>query len=66
MKPIIWIYEVDSDRGIYWECDPDVPDIWDGGVIEEDPWPTIRAISEAGYQTIIQSQAWDQQRAAVS
>ena len=52
----VTVYEVDSDRGTYWECDPDVPELWESGIIEEDPWPTIRAISEAGYEVKVLSQ----------
>jgi len=53
---MVIVYEVDSDRGTYWECDPNVPGLWEECMIEEDPWPTVRAISEAGYEVKVLSQ----------
>jgi hypothetical protein len=53
----ITVYEVDSDRGTYWESNPFVPEIWESGIVEEDPWPTIKALSEAGYEVVIKSHA---------
>jgi len=55
-KPI-QVYEVDSDRGTYWESNPFVPEIWESGIVEEDPWPAIKALSEAGYEVHVKSHA---------
>lgn len=52
----VTVYEVDSDRGTYWECDPCVPEIWESGIVEEDPWPTIKEISRNGYVVTVKSQ----------
>ena len=57
MRKPIQVYEVDSDRGTYWESNPYVPEIWESGIVEEDPWPTIKALSEAGYEVHVKSQA---------
>lgn len=53
----IQVYEVDSDRGTYWESNPFVPEIWDGIDVATDPWPTIKALSEAGYEVHVKSHA---------
>lgn len=57
MKREVTVYEVDSDRGTYWESDPFVPEIWESGVVEEDPWPSIKAMVDKGYVVTINSQA---------
>lgn len=55
MKREVTVYEVDSDRGTYWESDPFVPEIWESGVVEEDPWPSIKAMVDKGYVVTINS-----------
>ena len=52
MKSVI-VYEVESDRGNYWESAPYVPEIWEQGVVEEDPWPTIKELTEQGYEVTV-------------
>ena len=56
MKSVI-VYEVESDRGNYWESAPYVPEIWEQGVVEEDPWPTIKELTEQGYEVTVKSHA---------
>ena len=34
MSKQVTVYEVDSDRGTYWESDPFVPEIWDSEGIQ--------------------------------
>ena len=57
MKREVTVYEVDSDRGTYWESDPFVPEIWESGVVEEDPWPIVKAMVDEGYVVTISPHA---------
>lgn len=63
----VTVYEVDSDRGTYWESDPFVPEIWDSkafslGVVEDGPHAdaivasAVMKMARAGYEVTIKSQ----------
>ena len=57
MRPVI-VYEVDSDRGTYWESDPFVEEIWLGaGSPDFDVWAIIQELSEKGHQVTVKSHA---------
>ena len=67
MKREVTVYEVDSDRGTYWESDPFVPEIWDSkafsfGVVEDGPHAdaivasAVMKMSREGYEVTIKSQ----------
>lgn len=66
MKEVV-VYEVDSDRGVYWESDPFVPEIWDSklfsfGVVEHGPHAdaivasAVMKMVRQGYEVTIKSQ----------
>ena len=56
MQSVI-VYEVDSDRGTYWESQPFIPEIWGEGSPDHDPWPIIKQLSEKGHEVTVKSHA---------
>lgn len=62
----VTVYEVDSDRGTYWESDPFVPEIWDTKAIPfgvaEGPHAdaivgsAVMKMAREGYEVTIKSQ----------
>ena len=51
------VYEVDSDRGTYWESEPFIPEIWGEGSPDHDPWPIIQLLTRKGHEVTVKSQA---------